>query len=290
MKKILLLFLLCLLTVTYALTLAPWEQALFQKHPPEYISTNQWAPFNLIEDQHLADIGTDDEVLLALIDKAINAITPEERDTIAKKWTAARQMKGISHSYFYLLLSCSAILVLFFSAWLYLLKREIAKQNKITKHLQTLVTTDSLTSTYNRYMFDLTLDKEIAIAQRYHYALSLIFFDIDSFKQINDQYGHYAGDSILKELASVSSHAIRKSDTLYRWGGDEFIIILRNTAEEAAKKLAKNLELVIRKHRFTSNIKMRCSFGVTEFKSSDTHESFMARVDALLYASKEKIQ
>ena len=235
-------------------------------------------------------IRKDYERLLPLINKAIDAITQEEKDIISKKWVTVKQEKKISRSYFYLLLTCSAILFFFFSVWLYLLKREISKKNEVTKQLKTLVTIDSLTSTYNRYMFDITLDKEIELAKRHHYALSLIFFDIDGFKKINDQYGHKTGDTILKELADVTSRAIRKSDTLCRWGGDEFIIILHNTVEETAKKLAGNLDQLIRAHPFTSDIKMSCSFGVTDFRVSDTHESLMARVDALLYASKEKTQ
>ena len=233
-------------------------------------------------------IRKDYEILLPLINRAIDAITEKEKRSINKKWIVFKKKAMLPRSYFYLLLISSGALFLFFSIWLYLLKKEISGKDKVTEQLKTLVTIDSLTSTCNRYMFDITLDKEIELSKRHHYRLSLIFFDIDNFKQINDHYGHKTGDIILKALAKVASQSIRKSDTLCRWGGDEFIIILHNTEEETARKLADNLDLLIRSHSFTSGIALSCSFGVTSFRVGETREALMERIDRLLYAAKKK--
>lgn len=224
--------------------------------------------------------------LLPLINKAIDTISTKEKDEINKKWITLRYEEKISRKYFYALLIGSGILFLFFMAWLYLLKKEISRKNKTTKELERLVTIDTLTSVCNRYMFDSTLDKEIALYRRHGLALSLIFFDIDGFKHINDIYGHKVGDTILKELATLVSEHIRTSDTFCRWGGDEFIIILPNTTEVYAQKLSENLDLLIRKAPFTHHISLSCSFGVTQFREEDTHLSLMSRIDYLLYDSK----
>jgi polar amino acid transport system substrate-binding protein len=225
--------------------------------------------------------------LLPLINKAIDTISNEEKEKINQKWITLRYEEKISSKYFYALLIGSVVLFLFFISWLYLLKKEISKKNRKTKELQRLVTIDTLTSVCNRYMFDNTLDKEIALYRRHGLALSLIFLDIDGFKDINDIYGHKVGDLVLKELATLISQHIRESDTFCRWGGDEFIIILPNTTEIYAKKLSKNLDLLIKKNPFTHHITLSCSFGVTQFREEDTHLSIMSRIDQLLYDSKK---
>jgi polar amino acid transport system substrate-binding protein len=225
--------------------------------------------------------------LLPLINKAIDTISNEEKEKINQKWIALRYEEKISRKYFYALLIGSAVLFLFFISWLYLLKKEISRKNRKTKELQRLVTIDTLTSVCNRYMFDNTLDKEIALYRRHGLGLSLIFLDIDGFKDINDIYGHKVGDLMLKELATLVSQHIRASDTFCRWGGDEFIIILPNTTEIYAKKLSKNLDLLIKKNPFTHHVSLSCSFGVTQFREEDTHLSIMSRIDQLLYDSKK---
>jgi polar amino acid transport system substrate-binding protein len=225
--------------------------------------------------------------LLPLINKTIDAIKDEEREKINKKWVTLHYEERISRRYFNILLIGSAILFLFFAAWLYLLKREVSRKNSRTKELQKLVVVDALTSVYNRYMFGSALDKEIALYRRGASALSLIFFDIDGFKGINDTLGHKAGDTILKELATLVSQYVRKSDTFCRWGGDEFVIILPNTVEADAKELSEKLDQLIRKNRFSHHISLGCSFGVTQFRDEDTRLSIMSRIDQLLYESKK---
>jgi len=226
------------------------------------------------------------QALVPLINKAIDDISLEERNIINKKWISLSPESKISPTYFYGLLTGSILLFLFFSVWLYLLKKEISQKDDATKELQRLVTIDALTSICNRYMFDITLDKEIALAQRKNLDLSLIFFDIDHFKKINDLHGHKVGDEILKELTRLVSQNIRKSDTFCRWGGDEFIIILPHTTEAYAKKLANHLSELIKAHQFIQNISLSCSFGVTQLREEDTHVSFVSRVDHLLYDAK----
>ncbi len=224
--------------------------------------------------------------LIPLINRAIDSITEEEKIRINKRWINIHHSKKISSTYFYMLLVSALLVVMFFTIWLFVLKKEIIKKNKKEKELKKLVSVDSLTNIFNRYMLDNALDKEILLAQRYNAPLSIIFFDIDGFKGINDTYGHKVGDFILKELSEVVSNSIRKSDIFGRWGGDEFLIILVNTKEEDAKTFAKNLELRIAKHDFTEHIPVRCTFGIASYKEGDTRIDMIKRVDANYYKEK----
>ncbi len=224
--------------------------------------------------------------LLPSINKAIDNITLTERDIINKKWITISHSHGIPKTYFYTLLAGSILLFFLFALWLYKLKREIYQKDHTTKKLHKLVTIDALTSIYNRYMFNIAVNKEITFSQRNNLPLSLIFFDIDHFKMINDHYGHKTGDEILKSLAKIVLENIRESDIFCRWGGDEFIIILPDTSEEDAKKLAKKLSRSIKKHLFIKDIKLSCGFGVTQLQKRDTSSSFISRADQLLYEAK----
>ena len=112
-------------------------------------------------------------------------------------------------------------------------------------------------------------------------------FDIDRFKEINDIFGHQAGDSVLSELASLIKDNIRKDDFLARFGGEEFMIISNNISVGGAVELAEKLRFKIENHGFSLKIKVRCSFGVTGYKRDDTAESIVKRADEALYKAKE---
>jgi len=224
--------------------------------------------------------------LLPLINKAIDSITQEEKDKINKHWIVISHEKKIASKYFYALLGAVLVIISFFGIWLLLLKKEIMHKNKTEKKLKQLVTIDSLTSIFNRYMLDMTLDKEIAVAKRHNVPLSVVFFDINGFKKINDEYGHKLGDHVLRELSKLIQNSIRESDIFGRWGGDEFLLILLNSKEEEAVIFAKHLDETIQKHVFDKEIAVSCSFGVTSYKTEDTRQSMMHRVDKNFYDTK----
>jgi polar amino acid transport system substrate-binding protein len=226
------------------------------------------------------------ETLLPLINKAIDSISKEERDKINKPWIVIHYDEKISSRYFYILLLGSICIVLVFAIWLFLLKKEIRQKNSIEQRLKKLAHIDSLTSIFNRYMLDVTLDKEIALVKRHGNPLSVIFFDIDGFKNINDTYGHNVGDSILSELSRLISNSIRESDIFGRWGGDEFLLICLETKEEDALHLAGQLNRIIERHTFKKHVNVTCSFGVTSYREGDTRQCIMARVDRHFYEVK----
>jgi diguanylate cyclase (GGDEF)-like protein/PAS domain S-box-containing protein len=150
-----------------------------------------------------------------------------------------------------------------------------------------LSTIDPLTKVYNRLKFDEILQTEIERAKRYKTIFSLIMFDIDDFKKINDTYGHQIGDYVLKEIANLVKENIRATDFLARWGGEEFMVLAPHTNLTCAEKLAYKLKYVIENHNFKIG-KITASFGVTEYKEGDTPNSIIYRADESLYKAKNK--
>jgi diguanylate cyclase (GGDEF)-like protein len=148
-------------------------------------------------------------------------------------------------------------------------------------------TTDALTGIANRQHFDLMLKHSMANSKRSADPLSIIFFDIDYFKKINDNFGHLVGDAVLRDLAQLVNHRLRESDLLARWGGEEFIILLSNTNLSAAVKLAELLRQMIVQADFVSAGHISCSFGVTQWRNDESEDALLQRVDGLLYQAKE---
>jgi diguanylate cyclase (GGDEF)-like protein len=147
--------------------------------------------------------------------------------------------------------------------------------------------TDPLTGLGNRQLFSLLLHKSHAQATRHHRSVSLILIDLDRFKTVNDTYGHVVGDHVLVELATLLSRSIRRSDTLIRWGGEEFIIIAPDTDIEHAHELAEKLRRTIQSHAFDTVGHITASFGVTQIKTEETEENAVRRADEALYRAKE---
>ena len=160
----------------------------------------------------------------------------------------------------------------------------LAQQAEEMKHL---ANTDPLTGIANRLKFNTILDHHVALSGRYSNALSLLYFDIDHFKKINDTYGHKVGDGVLIEIVELIKALLRQSDLLARWGGEEFVVILPETSIEQAKVIAEKLRSCIETHLFMNVSDLTCSFGVTQLRGDDTEQSFLIRADKALYQAKE---
>ena len=146
---------------------------------------------------------------------------------------------------------------------------------------------DGLTGIYNRRSFDGKLIELINTALRYSRPLSLMMFDIDYFKSINDTYGHETGDFILKELSFIVKENLRAADFFARYGGEEFMVITPETNIFTAKELAERLRIKIEEHNFSIGQSITCSFGITEIKEGDTSKSIVYRADSALYEAKK---
>ena len=147
---------------------------------------------------------------------------------------------------------------------------------------------DNLTGLFNRNKFNNLFAKEIRRASRYSNKLSLILYDIDSFKLVNDTYGHQAGDEILKEIADISVKNVREHDTVVRWGGEEFLVLLPETDLEGASFVAEKIRIAISNKPLTKlKLNITASFGVSILEKEGTEESFIAKTDLALYEAKE---
>jgi diguanylate cyclase (GGDEF)-like protein/PAS domain S-box-containing protein len=164
---------------------------------------------------------------------------------------------------------------------------DINKQKQIEAHLKELATIDELTGVANRTKVNELLDREVDRARRYRNPLSLIYFDIDHFKQVNDTYGHKSGDNVLIEITKLINAELRKTDTLARWGGEEFLIVIPETSLQNGVVLAEKLREIIEEHKFEDVSKITCSFGVTQFTLHDDIDRFIERADKALYEAKD---
>ena len=166
----------------------------------------------------------------------------------------------------------------------------LTAQQRQIETLRTAVLVDGMTQLANRSYFDDKLAEMIRLRQRYDEVFFLIILDVDHFKTINDTYGHPAGDLILKGVASRIKSALRESDFLARFGGDEFALILIKSTPLAAEAVARKLCCTICESRFLFEdleLKVTLSIGAAEATAFDTTESLLERADTALYHVKE---
>jgi diguanylate cyclase (GGDEF)-like protein len=167
----------------------------------------------------------------------------------------------------------------------------LAQQQQMENRLRELTITDDLTKLYNMRHFYVQLQLEIDRAARYTNPLSLLLLDVDRFKQFNDTYGHLEGDEILIKLADVIRDCLRKSDTAYRYGGDEFMVVLPQTQGGEAWNVAERIRT-----RFPAEFPRRepdrvdsaLSIGVVEHKKGEELSRFVKRADQAMYKAKKQ--
>lgn len=154
------------------------------------------------------------------------------------------------------------------------------------RELKKLATRDPLTNVYNRvglrdYLYDKLTNKS-----EKDVPLTVIFMDLDSFKQINDRYGHNTGDDVLVEFAQHVSNNIRANDFFGRWGGEEFILLLHHTALKDAINIAEKIRTSVKHKKWPENIQLSCSFGVAQRNPNENVSEFIKRADTALYEAK----
>lgn len=222
----------------------------------------------------------DEPHLVRIFDKAIDAIEKNESQNILNRWISVTYEKGIDYSLLYKVLAAVLFLGLIFFYRHYQLRR-------YSEQLEILSNTDKLTGIANRLKLDDILEYEKKIFDRYQTSLSIIMFDLDFFKQINDNYGHKTGDDILKTIGIIITELKRDTDIFGRWGGEEFLIICPNTDVNGALVLAEKFRLAIESYEFERVISLTASFGVASFERYESIEKVFHKVDKALYDAKE---
>lgn len=172
-------------------------------------------------------------------------------------------------------------------------ERKLSEERaEMMKKLSRLATTDGLTKLYNSRSFYNHLESETERAARYKRPLSLLFLDIDHFKKFNDQFGHLEGDKVLIKISDIIMSCLRGMDTAYRYGGEEFTIILPETEGKEAGTVATRIRKTIEEEKFIpakgEPVTVTISIGVAQFNSKETVASFIQRSDRAMYLSKQK--
>jgi diguanylate cyclase (GGDEF)-like protein len=160
---------------------------------------------------------------------------------------------------------------------------------KYHEEIYRMTIVDGLTQIHNkRYLYE-ALEREVIRARRHERALSVMMFDIDYFKRINDQFGHLAGDYVLRELARIVQDRIRRDEVFARYGGEEFAIVLPETPLEGAVSLAENLRSRVAEHPFSfqgERIAVTISIGCAPLTDDKTATDLIQRADEKLYEAK----
>lgn len=175
------------------------------------------------------------------------------------------------------------------------LQDELREKNRqleeILSKLEVLAITDPLTQLFNRRYFEAIIEKEFSRTTRYKFPTSCLIIDVDHFKRVNDEYGHRTGDLVLKELATIIKNCLRKVDTVARWGGEEFVVLLPETNKVNAVRAAARFLSTIASHAFSGITRqVTVSIGIASVPdpSIDTAEQFIDKADFALYEAKSK--
>ncbi len=166
-------------------------------------------------------------------------------------------------------------------------KKRTHELNEMTNEYYRLSIHDQLTKIYNRRKLDEVLKTELNRLNRSSEPLSVILLDIDHFKHINDRFGHITGDAVLIKFAETLKQGIRSTDTIGRWGGEEFLVICPNTPGDHAKHLAEKLRLLLEKTHFGIDQTVTSSFGVSMAQEESAFDNLLLEADYALYTAKE---
>jgi len=164
------------------------------------------------------------------------------------------------------------------------LKVQLLKQRQMAEVMHRLAHTDQLTGVANRRELYSELQKETEKTERYGRPLSIIFFDLDHFKAVNDTYGHDRGDNVLCEVVRSVESVLRATDRLGRWGGEEFVVLAPETDLREASRLAERLRVQIADHRLAPTV--TASLGFAQYEAGDTPDTLIKRADQALYKAK----
>jgi diguanylate cyclase (GGDEF)-like protein len=165
------------------------------------------------------------------------------------------------------------------------------ERTRMMEKLQKLATTDGLTKLYNSRSFYTQLELEVDRFNRYKHPLSILLLDIDNFKDFNDTYGHLEGDKALVRFSQIIKTCLRTNDSAYRYGGEEFTVLLPETNGEEAKTVAQRIRASLEMEKFVpapdKNAQLTISIGVTQYFPKEELSSFIRRADQAMYLSKK---
>lgn len=243
----------------------------------------------------------DEPLLGSAFEKAVQHLDPKEGQSIRDKWIAITIEKVTDYTLLWLTLIILGTVLVVSLYWnrhlakanrqildtlndLNDVKAQLEEQNKMFKQ-QSI--TDALTGIYNRLKLDEDLSYAIKRVKRTKSEFAVILLDIDNFKQVNDRFGHPVGDEVLKAFSSLLMSAVRQTDIVGRWGGEEFLIICPDTDLQGCQTLAEQLKQRISVYEFPEIKQLYASLGVVVHNPDEKADAVIARVDKALYRAKD---
>jgi len=238
--------------------------------------------------------------LHSILSKALDTIDQETRLKLSNNWLQVEYKQELNWQEITLYLTPAVIIiliVLFYGQKMRLLNKTLSQTNATLvetqasleankNRLEVLSVTDFLTGAYNRQHLDMVLENEINRSQRHESNFSILLIDLDNFKQVNDTYGHLIGDEVLKRTFECISEQVRRSDTVGRWGGEEFIAICPETDKHQALTIAEKILSSISSLRFDQGFKQTASIGIAQYAKMDSSVTLIDRADQNLYKAK----
>jgi diguanylate cyclase (GGDEF)-like protein len=234
-------------------------------------------------------VRNDDPVLFSILNKAVRSIDEKSVKDIETKWFTVKFEHQADYSTAWKVLAGIVIVVLLI-LYRYKESRKInAQLMELNRKLEEASVTDPLTGLYNRRYMDRRLKEEYALVQRYdNLTFSLLLMDLDDFKAINDNHGHPAGDTVLKNIAVIVQESSRVNDTVARWGGEEFLFLCPNTDLVSATQVAEKIRGTIETTCGSEAYRVSGSFGVVTYSPGKTLEWHLSSVDSALYRAKSE--
>jgi len=234
-------------------------------------------------------IRKDREILLGIFDKGIMSLSDREKIGLYKKWLNIEVEDQLLNRSMVMKIGTVLVLFIVVLLWRQLsLRRYAMELKKLNLRLQHASTVDHLTQILNRGSIEKRLQAEIDRCRLTRGPLTIVLFDIDHFKAVNDTYGHLAGDNVLKGLATLVSDSIRDSDHFGRWGGEEFLIVLQGTTVKGGTSFVEKIRQAIETYPFGIEKNVTASFGVGEYQPDEDLAHFISRIDSCLYEAKSQ--
>jgi polar amino acid transport system substrate-binding protein len=227
-------------------------------------------------------------LFINILNNAINRFSKEDIDTILNNYQFIFYPKEIDFYFIAKIVIPFILLLIIFIYFNVKLKKEIKRRKEIELQLSEFANKDALTNIFNRRKIEEICEIELERVKRYAKNLSIIFFDINDFKYINDTFGHHLGDEVLVKITNLLEKNLRATDSIGRWGGDEFLIIIPETNLYQCKSIVLDLEEQLKTIEFTSQINVTCSFGIATYEENDHLDSLLRKADESMYSKKSE--
>ena len=233
--------------------------------------------------------------LHSIIEKTIQGMNEATKNALSEPWLKVSYKKEFEWQTILMIIIPLGLVLIVFLVYNRNLKsinsRLVTAQtrlNESNKKLEKLSITDHLTKAYNRSYIDTIMQNEQHRAERYNTSLSLLLFDLDDFKKVNDTYGHMVGDEVLIKSVDWIHSIIRESDTLGRWGGEEFVLICPNTNLQQAINIAEKIKNGVQLINFSQGFTQTMSVGIARLHKNESIEHWIIKADTALYQAKRQ--